>query len=290
MCRCEPKQLAPLGPESWVASALPVFTDHRLTAETRRSRLTLRSAPFLAVAVPMLIQPSPTQSTLAVQRVLSLDGLLRPTPPQLAEQILDALRSIAAGRGDDPLSPVHRSTGAGAGTASEPKVLPEAALTMEQLVQEHSDAVYRVALSVTGDPTLAEDVSQDALIKAWQSLPSYRGESPLRHWILRIAHNTAISALRRRREVVVSPLDLPEGPARGPSVDTQVQDRMAIDRFEAALADLDSISRSIVVLREVEGLSYVEMSNVLELPLPTIRTRLLRARRQLAEALDGWQP
>lgn len=61
-----------------------------------------------------------------------------------------------------------------------------------------------------------------------------------------------------------------------------------MDRFEAALGDLDGVSRSIVVLREVEGMSYNEMSDVLE--LPTIRTRLLRARRQLADALDGWQP
>ena len=75
-----------------------------------------------------------------------------------------------------------------------------------------------------------------------------------------------------------------------PTVEVQVQDRLAIDRFEDALSELDGLSRSIVVLREVEGLSYAEMSDVLELPLPTIRTRLLRARRQLAHALDGWQP
>jgi len=162
--------------------------------------------------------------------------------------------------------------------------------TMEELVRDHADAVYRVALSVTKDPTLAEDVTQDALIKAWQALPSYRAEAPLRHWMLRIAHNTSISMLRRRREQVMAPFDLPDRPNDRASVERQVQDRLAIERFEKALGGLDGVSRSIVVLREVEGLSYAEMSDVLELPLPTIRTRLLRARRKLADALDGWQP
>lgn len=161
---------------------------------------------------------------------------------------------------------------------------------MEELVHEHADAVYRVALSVTRDPVLAEDASQDALIKAWQALPSFRGEAPLRHWILRITHNVSVSLLRKRREEVIAPLEFPEQEARGPGVESLVQDRLAIDRFQVALRELDGISRSIVVLREVEGMSYNEMSDVLELPLPTIRTRLLRARRQLADALDGWQP
>ena len=246
-------------------------------------------------AIAMLAQPSIVMQPPVVgvmPRPIWLDDLF-PVPADLAQRILQSLRGERNRFG--PTRMVANAGASGAGGAAEADAavsepLPEAQLSMEELVNEHADAVYRVALSVTSDPTLAEDVSQDALIKAWQSLPSYRGESPLRHWILRITHNTAISALRRRREVVVSPLDMPEGPAREPSVDAQVQDRIAIDRFQTALGDLDSISRSIVVLREVEGLSYAEMSDVLELPLPTIRTRLLRARRQLADALDGWQP
>lgn len=160
---------------------------------------------------------------------------------------------------------------------------------MAELVAEHSDAVYRVALSVTRNPVLAEDVAQDALIKAWQALPSYRGEAPLRNWILRITHNTAISALRKRREEIRDPAELPER-FTGNSTETQVQHRLAMDRFAEALGELDETSRSIVVLREVEGLSYDEICEVLKLTLPTVKTRLLRARRQLANSLEGWQP
>jgi len=151
---------------------------------------------------------------------------------------------------------------------------------MEELIREHSDAVFRVALSVTRDHVLAEDVSQDALIKAWQALPSFRGDSPLRNWVLRITHNTAISALRKRRDELRDPNELP----------AQVTDRLALARFEEALEELDELSRSIIVLREVEGLSYAELCDMLDLPMPTIKTRLLRARRQLAVALEGWQP
>ena len=162
-------------------------------------------------------------------------------------------------------------------------------ITMEDLIKDHADAVYRVALSVTRDPALAEDVSQDSLIKAWQALPTFRGASPLRNWVLRITHNTAISTLRRRRDELRPPELLPERVSHT-TVESQVQDRLAIVRFEEALGDLDDVSRSIVVLREVEGLSYSELCEVLDLPMPTVKTRLLRARRQLARALEGWQP
>jgi len=229
-------------------------------------------------------------------RPFGLDSVLRvPAPPSLIERTLTILRSTAADTAGRGRSKATRSSAGSGGSGrtrpgSDPSVPAEASLTMEQLVHDHADAVYRVALSVTRDPVLAEDASQDALIKAWQALPTFRGEAPLRHWILRITHNVSISLLRKRREEAIAPLEFPEQVAKGPGVESQVQDRLAIDRFEVALRELDGISRSIVVLREVEGMSYNEMSDVLQLPLPTIRTRLLRARRQLADALDGWQP
>lgn len=182
------------------------------------------------------------------------------------------------------------SPGSGSGNGDEaPPAAFSTDIDMAELVEEHSDAVYRVALSVTRDPTLAEDVAQDALIKAWNNLGQYRGEAPLKNWILRITHNTAISALRRRREETRDPVDLPEQASHW-SIESQVQNSLALDRFALALDDLDEVSRSIVVLREVEGLSYDEICQTLELTLPTVKTRLLRARRQLAIALEGWRP
>lgn len=161
-------------------------------------------------------------------------------------------------------------------------------LQLEELMIEHADAAYRVALSVTKNPHLAEDVTQDALLKAWQALPTFRGDAPLRNWVLRITHNTAISALRRRRDVLQDPAELPEQPATT-SVERQAHGKLALDAFEIALGELDDLTRSIVVLREVEGMTYDDISQLLNVPLPTVKTRLLRARRQLAGALEGWR-
>lgn len=86
-------------------------------------------------------------------------------------------------------------------------------------------------------------------------------------------------------------MEMPEAPEPDHlSVEARVEDRVSVDAFEDALAELDDLSRSVVVLREVEGLSYEEISQVLEIPLPTVKTRLLRARRLLAAALEGWKP
>ena len=146
-----------------------------------------------------------------------------------------------------------------------------------------------IVLYVVGDPVAAEDVAQEALLKAWQALPSYRGEAPLRSWLLRITHNTAVSSVRRRREDPLDPVLLVDhAPADSP--EHAVERRASMVAFERALAALDDLSRSIVVLREVEGLAYEDIAALLDVPLPTVKTRLLRARRLLSVSLEGWRP
>ncbi len=160
---------------------------------------------------------------------------------------------------------------------------------LERLIVEHGEAVYRVALSVMRDHVAAEDIAQEVLLKAWQALPTYRGEAPLRGWLLRIAHNTAVSAVRRRRDEPIDPSLLPES-APTDSTEHAVERRAAVAAFETALSGLDDLSRSITVLREIEGMSYEDIAETLKVPLPTVKTRLLRARRVLAASLEGWRP
>jgi len=198
----------------------------------------------------------------------------------------------------DPTAPPSPPAGSGSPTPPRTADRPDADIlamdpadALAELTRRHADAVYRVALSVTRSDEQAEDVAQDALLKAWQALPTFRSDAPLKNWLLRITHNTAISALRKRRDIQLDPLDLPEAPAPAHlSVEARVEDRVSIDAFEDALRQLDDLSRSVVVLREVEGMSYEEISQVLDVPLPTVKTRLLRARRLLATALEGWKP
>jgi RNA polymerase sigma-70 factor (ECF subfamily) len=150
------------------------------------------------------------------------------------------------------------------------------------LVAEHGSAVYRLAVSIVRDQALAEDVTQETFIKAWQRRDTYRGEAPVRHWLLRIAHNVAVSTLRSLREEARDPRSLPDGHAQ--PVAAAVESRIAIHE---ALAQLDPLSRSIVILREIEGLSYAEICEVLGVAMPTVKTRLFRARAALRKTMGG---
>ena len=203
--------------------------------------------------------------------------------------------SIAEGEKSATATPTHvdaTTVTGGPGASGSHRGQMDATLTPEQqleaLVRDHLDSVYRVAFSVVRDSALAEDVSQDAILKAWNALPTFRGDSSLRSWLLRITHNTAISSLRKRREELRDPDLLPEAPTRT-STESEVLDRISMADFEEALDKLDELSRSIVVLREIEGLPYDEIAELLEVPLPTVKTRLLRARRVLAAALSDWR-
>ena len=139
------------------------------------------------------------------------------------------------------------------------------------------------ALRASWLTSLAEDVAQETLVKAWLALPTFRAESSLRSWVLRIAHNTAVSTLRTRRAVVVDPHELPEREGRPePSVESKVQSQAVVGDFVDALDLLDDLSRSIVVLRELEGMAYEEISEALKISLGTVKSRLSRAH----EALD----
>ncbi|MFN3257489.1 MAG: RNA polymerase sigma factor [Ilumatobacter sp.] len=156
------------------------------------------------------------------------------------------------------------------------------------LVEEHSTAVYHLARSVVRDASLADDVTQDTFIKVWKHLDDFRGESSIRSWILRIAHNSAVSTLRTIKDSATAPSMLPEG-ADPIGTTRVVEGRLAADHLRRAIEELDELSREIVVLREVEGMSYDEIAAMLDIPVSTVKTRLLRSRRYLATALAAWR-
>lgn len=161
------------------------------------------------------------------------------------------------------------------GDGQPPAPDPDDAL--RELFADHGASVYRMARSVVRDPGLAEDVTQETFIRAWQRHESYRGEAPILHWLLRIAHNLAVSTLRTIREESTDPGRLPTPESAEP--DRVVEGRLLIDE---ALDALDPLSRAVLVLREVEQLSYAEISDVLQVPMPTVKTRLFRARHRLS--------
>lgn len=121
------------------------------------------------------------------------------------------------------------------GSGADPAPVSDAAL--RRLFEEHGSAVYRMARSVVRDPGLAEDVTQETFIRAWQHHDSYRGDAPIRHWLLRIAHNLSVSTLRTIREESTDPGRLPgQDPVRP---DRVVEGRLLIEsiaRFISSVA------------------------------------------------------
>lgn len=174
------------------------------------------------------------------------------------------------------------------GARDRPHDPPVTTPTIDEIVTEYSGAVFRLARSVVQDAALADDVTQETFIKVWRHLDSFRGDSSLRSWVLRIAHNTAVSTLRTIRDNATDPVKLPD--AHDPIGTIRVvEGRIAADQLTAALATFDELTRSIVVLREIEGMSYEEIAEALDVPVPTVKTRLLRARRRLSSMLEGWR-
>ena len=156
----------------------------------------------------------------------------------------------------------------------------------EALVQRHRDVVVRVAARIVGREE-AEDVSQDAFLRAFHRLPRFRADASFRAWLLQIAHNAAIDHLDRRRpepvESVEAHEDAERAIARLPAERLESRERMA--RLERKLRGLSPDGRIALVLRDVEGLSYEEIAAITQAPLGTVKVRLFRARRDLIEML-----
>ncbi len=170
----------------------------------------------------------------------------------------------------------------------EDPIAPPTPEELRRVVDKHAAAVYRVALSVVRDPALAEDVVQETMLKAWRRSPVPRGEEIPRSWLLRVARNTAISLLRTRREDIRSPDTIPEAPG-GPSTPRTVEGRAQLEELWEAMTVLDDDARALIVLKEVDDLSYDEIALTLDLPISTVKTRLFRARKALKNAMKEWR-
>ncbi len=162
------------------------------------------------------------------------------------------------------------------------------AAMLQSAIDRHAASLYRLALSMVHDRGLADDVVQETMIKAWRSAPvDEHGEVP-RAWLNRVLRNTAISLLRARREDPMADDALPEQ-TNGVTPARTVEGRAALGDLREALQRLHEDDRALIVLRELDGLSYEEIARTLDLPLPTVKTRLFRARQQLKQALEEWR-
>jgi RNA polymerase sigma-70 factor (ECF subfamily) len=170
----------------------------------------------------------------------------------------------------------------------------EAACT--RLVTDHQRMVYQLALHLLGDSQEALDLSQEVFLKVFRTLRQFRGQSTLRTWIYRIVVNQASNRQRwwrrrhRSQQIGLEDLKATRGELPEPRVssmpDRVLQQRETSDRVWNALKQLPFDQRAVIVLREIDGLSYEEIATSLDVAVGTVKSRLARARENLRLTLS----
>src|SRR5689334_17542171 len=168
----------------------------------------------------------------------------------------------------------------------------------EDLVKRYDRNVFRIAQHITQNREDAEDVVQDAFLKAYQNLGQFQGQSKFYTWLVRIAVNEALMRLRRRRPERMVSLDedvkteedsMPREIADwSPNPEQQYTQGELKDILSRTIQGLPASFRTVFVLRDVEGLSTEETAEALDLSIPAVKSRLLRARLQLRERLNKY--
>lgn len=177
----------------------------------------------------------------------------------------------------------------------------------EILVTRHQNQIYRLALRMMGNEHEAEEVLQEAFLHAWEKLPGFRGEAAFSSWLYRIASNSALMRLRRRRRspeftsedpvqtALMSPDFSPDGGWSEPPrsdwsmrADAALENKQLGDAITAAVESLPEHYRVIFLLKDVDGLSNAEIANSLDLSVEAVKSRLHRARLALREKLTGF--
>ena len=164
-----------------------------------------------------------------------------------------------------------------------------------ELVTRYEKTVYNLALRMVGDRADAADMTQEAFVKAWTNLPSYRGESRFSAWLYRITTNECLDFLRhnsRRPQVSLSTsdddeerqLDIPD-PKSMP--EELLMKKLGMEAVHRGLERLPPKHRQILVMRELGGLSYSEIAAQLSLEEGTVKSRIFRARKNLCAFLLG---
>lgn len=165
-----------------------------------------------------------------------------------------------------------------------------------ELVVRYQDRIFTLCLRWMRNRQVAEEVAQDVFIAAYRALGRFRGDAKFSTWLFRVAVNHCKNRKlyrKRRKADQHEPLEgMPrdDGPARqlpsdSPGTDTGVHRSEAERMLQEALDEMDEGYRTIVVLRDIQGLAYEEISEILDLPRGTVKSRLHRARAQLARSL-----
>lgn len=191
-------------------------------------------------------------------------------------------------------APVEATTGETSDAALVARAQSGDRAAFGTLIQRHQRRIYQLALGIVRNHEEALDIVQDTFIKVHESLPSFKGDSAFFTWTYRIASNLSIDSVRRARRGEHVPVDEStltdeadhEALApRSASPQKQLLRRELSVELQRALATVSEQHRAIIVLREVEGLSYEQLAETLQIPKGTVMSRLFHARQKLQKAL-----
>lgn len=167
----------------------------------------------------------------------------------------------------------------------------------DHLVETHYRSVYNTAYRMLQTPSAASDATQATFVRVWEALSSFRGDASFSTWVYRITMNVCLDELRRRKN---QPYSLTEEDEDGeiagerdmpdysdePAGTTEQRELQEI--VHEAIGRLSEDFRSVIVLYDIRGLSYQEISDALDIPLGTVKSRLNRARQALRDEMEPW--
>jgi RNA polymerase sigma-70 factor (ECF subfamily) len=170
-------------------------------------------------------------------------------------------------------------------------------VAFDLLVDRYYDRLYGYLLRFLKDPEVAEDLLQETFLRVWRKRREFRHIASFSTWIYTIAGNLARSEWRRRKRWRMLRLGAPEAGGEGPeleladptgSPDRSAENRMAVEALTEAVAHLPERYREVVILRDMQGMSYEEVAGIVQVPVGTVKSRLNRGRLLLQEKLGDW--
>jgi RNA polymerase sigma-70 factor (ECF subfamily) len=155
----------------------------------------------------------------------------------------------------------------------------------EKLLRECQDRIYNLCRYMMRDPQEAQDAAQDAFLKAFKSLGDFRPEASLYTWLYRIAVNTCLDYKKKKRSMPVINELGEDRPSAEPSPDKVYESKEISEAIQWAIQKLPKKLRLAIVLREIDGLSYEEIAEILAISIGTVKSRISRAREELRRIL-----
>jgi RNA polymerase sigma-70 factor (ECF subfamily) len=153
------------------------------------------------------------------------------------------------------------------------------------LVERHMKQAYRLAFSFVNEHHSAEDVAQEAFVRAYRGLPGFRGEALFGTWLYRIVTNLSLNHLKQMRAAAEREVVMDEIPDHHPSSETPAARNELREHLEKALHELPTMQRAVVILRHLDGLSTKQVSEILNCSEGTVKTHLFRGLKRLKSSL-----